>query len=43
MLRTNASLNLEVEVVLRVAAEAPKPTCDEFFLVLLIFLSPAPG
>ena len=33
----------KVEVVLRVAAEAPKATCDEFFLMLLLSLSPTPG
>lgn len=43
MFRANASPNLEAEVVLRVATEAPKATCDEFFLVLLILLRPTPG
>jgi hypothetical protein len=43
LLRARASLNLEVEVVLRMAAEAPKATCNEFFLMVLIFLSTAPG
>lgn len=43
MFRASTSLNSKVKVILRMAAEAPKTTCDEFFLVVLIFLSPAPG
>jgi hypothetical protein len=43
LLRASASLNLEVEVVLRVAAEAPKATRNKIFLMVLIFSSTAPG
>lgn len=43
LLRVRLSLNLEVEVILRVAAEAPKATCNKIFFMILIFLSTAPG